>query len=124
MDKPLGMFVKAQVQDGVKLGVGDVVTLIVAMNSRSGERNGRRVRRLREAPEKPAGAEGADKEKPEFVAERNPNAVKYIGHKLVLGENIHFESVRLLPKDAVFGSERAAGCSSKVCSSSPGHCIL
>lgn len=75
------LFHTTQVQDGVKLGVGDTVSMISAMNTRTGERNGRRVRRLKEAPEgfRPQG----EPDKPEFVAERNPNAVKYVGHKLV-----------------------------------------
>ncbi len=60
--------------------------LIVAFNARSGERNGRRVRRTKEAHA--AGGGGGDSEgeahgekRHGFFAERNPNAVKYVGNR-------------------------------------------
>lgn len=64
-----------QVEEGVKLGRGDAVSMVVTFNAQSGERNGQRVKRLKEAEK--------DAKKPEFVAERNPNAVRYIGNKVV-----------------------------------------
>lgn len=84
-----------QVADRVQLRVGDTVEFVVPVDPRSGKRTGHRVRRTAEASSpadgpdlgNAAAAEGdkkdGERKKPEFVAERNPNAVKYTGHKLV-----------------------------------------
>lgn len=80
--------------DKVQLRVGDGVELVVAVDARSGKRTGHQVRRTAEAAPPPehadapaadgGGERGADKkQQPQFLAERNPNAVKYTGHKLV-----------------------------------------
>ena len=85
---------RLQVADKVQLRVGDGVELVVAVDARSGKRTGHQVRRTAEAapPAENADASAADgssergadkKQQPQFLAERNPNAVKYTGHKLV-----------------------------------------
>lgn len=92
--KPLIVCI-VQVADRVQVRVGDTVEMVVPVNPRSGKRIGHRVRRTAEAtspadgvdPGAAAAVEGdkkdGKKKKPNFVAERNPNAVKYTGHKLV-----------------------------------------
>lgn len=85
---------RLQVADKVQLRVGDGVELVVAVDARSGKRTGHQVRRTEEAAPPPehadapaadgGGERGADRKlQPQFLAERNPNAVKYTGHKLV-----------------------------------------
>jgi hypothetical protein len=64
-----------QVEEGVRVARGDTVSMVVTFNPRTGERGGQRVRLLRQGDK--------DAEKPEFVAERNPNAVRYIGNRAV-----------------------------------------
>jgi hypothetical protein len=64
-----------QVEEGVRLARGDVVSMVVTFNPRTGERGGQRVRLLRQGDK--------DAAKPEFVAERNPNAVRYVGNRAV-----------------------------------------
>ena len=64
-----------QVEEGVRLARGDVVSMVVTFNPRTGERGGQRVRLLRQGDK--------DADKPEFVAERNPNAVRYVGNRAV-----------------------------------------
>lgn len=61
--------------EGARLGRGDTVSMVVTFNPRTGERGGQRVRLLRQGDK--------DAKKPEFVAERNPNAVRYIGNRAV-----------------------------------------
>mmetsp|Transcript_12804 Transcript_12804/g.38626 ORF Transcript_12804/g.38626 Transcript_12804/m.38626 type:complete len:1024 (-) Transcript_12804:1758-4829(-) len=87
-------FQTSEVADRVQLRVGDTVEFVVPVDPRSGKRTGHRVRRTAEASSpadgpdlgNAAAAEGdkkdGERKKPEFVAERNPNAVKYTGHKL------------------------------------------
>ena len=70
-----GAHVPPQVEEGVRLARGDVVSMVVTFNPRTGERGGQRVRLLRQGDK--------DADKPEFVAERNPNAVRYVGNRAV-----------------------------------------
>lgn len=95
-------FQTVEVMDKVQLKVGDGVDMVLATDARSGNKTGRRVRRTSQAPVPAASSATGDdsaatpeggtgscwKERrphpPEFVAERNPNAIKYIGHKVEL----------------------------------------
>lgn len=103
----------SQVVNKVQLRAGDSVEMLLATDLRTGNRTGRRVRRTSQQNAAPLTADGSlsaggtptpgegavgngsglsagthhgvKEKKPqlEFVAERNPNAVKYIGHKVV-----------------------------------------
>ena len=70
-----------QVVDGVQLNVGDEVAFVYGVNAKTGDRLARRLRRTKEAPPG-VGSSGHHHHGPaEFVAEHNPNAMKFVGNR-------------------------------------------
>ena len=67
-----------QVVDGIQLNVGDEVSFVFGVNAKTGDRLARRLRRTKEAP---PGAASAHHHHAEFVAEHNPNAMKFVGNR-------------------------------------------
>ena len=67
--------------DGVQLNVGDEVSFVFGVNAKTGDRLARRLRRTKEAPPGAAGSAHHHHGPPEFVAEHNPNAMKFVGNR-------------------------------------------
>ena len=78
---PRGLHPFTQVQDGVHLGIGDEVAFVFGANTKTGDRLARRVRRTKEAPPGAAAHSQHHSGPAEFVAEHNPNAMKFIGNR-------------------------------------------
>lgn len=75
-----------QVVDGIQLNVGDEVSFVFGVNAKTGDRLARRLRRTKEAP--PGAASAHHHHHAEFVAEHNPNAMKFVGNRTkVIMEN-------------------------------------
>ncbi len=79
-----------QVVDGIQLNVGDEVSFVFGVNAKTGDRLARRLRRMKEAP--PGVASAHHHHHAEFVAEHNPNAMKFVGNRTKVG---HADSVQL-----------------------------